>query len=168
MPDSCENQDEAEALRRSVSEDFERYAKLNKNVPEEAFSAILETEEANKLADTVAGHLGIPVEKKQELLETLDYGKRLEKIYSLMQGELSVLRVEKKIKSRVKTQMEKTQREYYLNEQMKAIQKELGDNGEGQDELSEFEEKASNTKLSKEAKTKVAKYVSYVGRINCG
>ena len=155
LPDSCENQDEAEALRRSVSEDFERYAKLNKNVPEEAFSAILETEEANKLADTVAGHLGIPVEKKQELLETLDYGKRLEKIYSLMQGELSVLRVEKKIKSRVKTQMEKTQREYYLNEQMKAIQKELGDNGEGQDELSEFEEKASNTKLSKEAKTKV-------------
>jgi ATP-dependent Lon protease len=144
-----------EALRRSVVDDFERYGKLNKNVPEEAFSSILETEEAGKLADTVAGHLGISVEKKQELLEALDVGDRLEKIYSLMQGEMSVLKVEKKIKSRVKTQMEKTQREYYLNEQMKAIQKELGDGSEGQDEISEFEEKISKTKLSKEAKEKV-------------
>jgi ATP-dependent Lon protease len=147
--------DEAEALRRSVSEDFERYAKLNKNVPDEAFNAILETEEADKLADTVAGHLGISVEKKQDLLETFDVGDRLEKIYSIMQGEMSVLRVEKKIKTRVKSQMEKTQREYYLNEQMKAIQKELGDGGEGQDEISEFEEKIAATKLSKEAKEKV-------------
>ena len=155
LPDTCNDLDETEAMRRSVSEDFERYAKLNKNVPEEAFNAILETEEANKLADTVAGHLGIPVEKKQELLETLDVGKRLEKIYSFMQGELSVLRVEKKIKSRVKTQMEKTQREYYLNEQMKAIQKELGDGAEGQDEISEFEDKAASLKLSKEAREKV-------------
>ena len=153
--ETCSKLDEAEALRRSVSEDFERYAKLNKNVPEEAFSAIVETEEADKLADTVAGHLGISVEKKQELLETFDVAERLEKIYSLMQGEMSVLRVEKKIKSRVKTQMEKTQREYYLNEQMKAIQKELGDGSEGQDEISEFEEKASKIKLSKEAKEKV-------------
>jgi ATP-dependent Lon protease len=153
--ETCSKLDEAEALRRSVAEDFERYAKLNKNVPEEAFSAIVETEEADKLADTVAGHLGISVEKKQELLETFDVAERLEKIYSLMQGEMSVLRVEKKIKSRVKTQMEKTQREYYLNEQMKAIQKELGDGGEGQDEISEFEEKASKIKLSKEAKEKV-------------
>jgi ATP-dependent Lon protease len=153
--ETCEKLDEAEALRRSVSEDFERYAKLNKNVPDEAFTAILDTDEANKLADSVAGHLGISVEKKQELLETFDVAERLEKIYSLMQGEMSVLRVEKKIKTRVKTQMEKTQREYYLNEQMKAIQKELGDGGEGQDEISEFEEKASKTKLSKEAKEKV-------------
>jgi ATP-dependent Lon protease len=153
--ESCSKLDEAEALRRSVAEDFERYAKLNKNVPEEAFSAIVETKEADKLADTVAGHLGISVEKKQELLETFDVAERLEKIYSLMQGELSVLRVEKKIKTRVKTQMEKTQREYYLNEQMKAIQKELGDGVEGQDEISEFEEKASKVKLSKEAKEKV-------------
>ena len=153
--ETCEKVDEAEALRRSVSEDFERYAKLNKNVPDEAFTAILETKEADKLSDTVAGHLGISVEKKQELLETFDVADRLEKIYSLMQGEMSVLRVEKKIKTRVKTQMEKTQREYYLNEQMKAIQKELGDNGEGQDEISEFEERVSKTKLSKEAKEKV-------------
>jgi ATP-dependent Lon protease len=155
VEETCKKVDEAEALRRSVSEDFERYAKLNKNVPDEAFNAILETEQADKLADTVAGHLGISVDKKQELLETFDVADRLEKIYSLMQGEMSVLRVEKKIKTRVKTQMEKTQREYYLNEQMKAIQKELGDGGEGQDEISEFEEKASKTKLSKEAKEKV-------------
>jgi len=148
--------EEVEALRRSVSEDFERYAKLNKNVPEEAFNAIIDTDEPQKLADTVAGHLGIAVDKKQELLETLDVGERLEKILGLMQGEMSVLRVEKKIKSRVKTQMEKTQREYYLNEQMKAIQKELGDSGESQDEISEFEERAAKTKLSKEAKEKVA------------
>ena len=153
--ETCQKVDEAEALRRSVSEDFERYAKLNKNVPDEAFTAILETQEADKLADTVAGHLGISVEKKQELLETFDVAERLEKIYSLMQGEMSVLRVEKKIKTRVKGQMEKTQREYYLNEQMKAIQKELGDGGDGLDEISEFEEKASKTKLSKEAKEKV-------------
>jgi ATP-dependent Lon protease len=153
--ETCQKVDEAEALRRSVSEDFERYAKLNKNVPDEAFNAILETQEADKLADTVAGHLGISVEKKQELLETFDVAERLEKIYSLMQGEMSVLRVEKKIKTRVKGQMEKTQREYYLNEQMKAIQKELGDGGDGLDEISEFEEKASKTKLSKEAKEKV-------------
>ena len=153
--ETCQKVDEAEALRRSVSEDFERYTKLNKNVPDEAFTAILETQEADKLADTVAGHLGISVEKKQELLETFDVAERLEKIYSLMQGEMSVLRVEKKIKTRVKGQMEKTQREYYLNEQMKAIQKELGDGGDGLDEISEFEEKASKTKLSKEAKEKV-------------
>jgi ATP-dependent Lon protease len=153
--ETCKKIDEAEALRRSVSEDFERYAKLNKNVPDEAFNAILETKEADKLSDTVAGHLGISVEKKQELLETFDVADRLEKIYSLMQGEMSVLRVEKKIKTRVKTQMEKTQREYYLNEQMKAIQKELGDGTEAQDEISEFETKAAKTKLSKEAKEKV-------------
>ena len=153
--ETCDKPDEAEALRRSVCEDFERYGKLNKNVPDEAFSTILETEEADKLADTVAGHLGISVDKKQELLETFDVSERLEKIYSLMQGEMSVLRVEKKIKSRVKTQMEKTQREYYLNEQMKAIQKELGDGGDGQDEISEFEEKAAKIKLSKEAREKV-------------
>ena len=155
IDETFENTDEVEALRRSVTEDFERYGKLNKNVPEEAFAAILETQEANKLADTVAGHLGVAVEKKQKLLETFDVRERLEKIFSLMQGEMSVLRVEKKIKSRVKTQMEKTQREYYLNEQMKAIQKELGDGGEGQDEISEFEEKAKKVKLSKEAKEKV-------------
>ena len=107
-----------------------------------------------KLADTVAGHLGAKLEEKQKLLEEPDVGDRLEAIYGLMQGEMSVLKVEKKIKSRVKTQMERTQREYYLNEQMKAIQRELGGEGEGQDDASEFEERIAKTKLSKEARDK--------------
>ncbi len=143
-----------EALVRSVSKEFERYAKVKKNVPEEALSAVSETREASKLADLVAGHLGVEVEQKQALLETLSVSERLEKIYGLMQGEMSVLQVEKKIKTRVKSQMERTQREYYLNEQMKAIQKELGDGEDGQNEIAELEERVANTKLSKEAREK--------------
>ncbi len=142
------------ALVRTVGEEFERYAKVKKNIPEEALSAVSETTEPAKLADLVAGHLGIEVEQKQELLETLPVSERLEKVYGLMQGELSVLQVEKKIKTRVKSQMEKTQREYYLNEQMKAIQKELGDGEDGQNEINELAEKIEATKLSKEAKEK--------------
>ncbi|MFD2172598.1 endopeptidase La [Rhodobacter lacus] len=142
------------ALLRSVAEEFERYAKIKKNIPEEAMTAVAETTEADKLADLVSGHLGLDVRQKQELLETLDISARLEKVYGLMQGEVSVLQVEKKIKSRVKSQMEKTQREYYLNEQMKAIQRELGDGEDGQNELNELEEKIAATKLSKEAKEK--------------
>jgi len=143
-----------EALTRTVSKEFERYAKMNKNVPEEALTAALESDNADALADTVAGHLAIRVDQKQELLEMLDLGERLEAIYGLMQGEMSVLKVERKIKSRVKNQMERTQREYYLNEQMKAIQKELGDTGDGKDETSELEETINNTKFSKEAREK--------------
>ncbi len=143
------------ALSRSVSREFERYAKLNKNVPEEALAAVADSEGPAKLADTVAGHLNVVVEDKQKLLETLDVSERLERILGMMQGEMSVLKVEKKIKSRVKTQMERTQREYYLNEQMKAIQKELGDGDNGQDEVREYEEKIASTKLSKEAREKV-------------
>jgi len=143
-----------EALLRSVAEEFERYAKIKKNVPEEALAAVAETREPRKLADLVAGHLGIEVEQKQELLETLDVGERLEKVYGLMQGEMSVLQVEKKIKNRVKSQMERTQREYYLNEQMKAIQRELGDGEDGQNEINELAEKIENTKFSKEAREK--------------
>jgi len=143
------------ALSRSVAREFERYAKLNKNVPEEALATVAETEGAAKLADTVAGHLNVTVEDKQKLLETLDVSERLERIFGMMQGEMSVLKVEKKIKSRVKTQMERTQREYYLNEQMKAIQRELGDGDTGQDEIKEYEDKIAETKLSKEAKEKV-------------
>ncbi|WP_226628113.1 endopeptidase La [Alloyangia pacifica] len=142
------------ALVRTVAEEFERYAKVKKNIPEEALSAVSETTDPAKLADLVAGHLGIEVEQKQELLETLPVSERLEKVYGLMQGELSVLQVEKKIKTRVKSQMEKTQREYYLNEQMKAIQKELGDGEDGQNEINELAEKIEATKLSKEAKEK--------------
>ena len=143
-----------QALVRTVGEEFERYAKVKKNIPEEALSAVSETTEPAKLADLVAGHLGIEVEQKQELLETLAISERLEKVYGLMQGELSVLQVEKKIKTRVKSQMEKTQREYYLNEQMKAIRKELGDGEDGQNEVAELEARIAETKLSKEAKEK--------------
>ncbi len=143
-----------EALLRSVAEEFERYSKVKKNIPEEALTAVGETSEPAKLADLVAGHLGIEVEQKQDLLETLSISERLEKVYGLMQGELSVLQVEKKIKTRVKSQMEKTQREYYLNEQMKAIQNELGDGEDGKNEVAELEAKVTETKLSKEAREK--------------
>ena len=143
-----------DALIRAVAEEFERYAKIKKNIPEEALAAVAETREPARLADLVAGHLGIDVGQKQELLETLDVAERLEKVYGQMQGEMSVLQVEKKIKSRVKTQMEKTQREYYLNEQMKAIQRELGDGEDGQNEIAELEERIKKTAFSKEAREK--------------
>ncbi|MDP5216540.1 endopeptidase La [Ruegeria sp. 2205SS24-7] len=143
-----------EALLRSVGDEFERYAKVRKNIPEEALAAVGESSEPAKLADLVAGHLGIEVDQKQDLLETLSVSERLEKVYGLMQGEMSVLQVEKKIKTRVKSQMEKTQREYYLNEQMKAIQKELGDSEDGGNEVAELEAKIAETKLSKEAREK--------------
>ncbi|WP_171179393.1 endopeptidase La [Ruegeria sp. HKCCD8929] len=143
-----------QALQRTVGDEFERYAKVRKNIPEEALAAVGETTEPAKLADLVAGHLGIEVEQKQDLLETLSVSERLEKVYGLMQGEMSVLQVEKKIKTRVKSQMEKTQREYYLNEQMKAIQQELGDGEDGKNEVAELEQKIAETKLSKEAREK--------------
>lgn len=148
------DRDTIRALLRSVAEEFERYAKIKKNVPEEALAAVSETQDADKLSDLVSGHLGLEVAEKQGLLETLEVSARLEKVYGLMQGEVSVLQVEKKIKSRVKSQMEKTQREYYLNEQMKAIQKELGDGEEGANEIAELEEKIAKTKFSKEARDK--------------
>ena len=140
-----------EALLQSVSHEFARYAKIKKNIPEEALSAVSEASEPAKLADLVSGHLGVELDQKQNLLETLSVSERLEKVYGLMQGEMSVLQVEKKIKTRVKSQMERTQREYYLNEQMKAIQKELGDGDDGSNEIAELEERISETKLSKEA-----------------
>lgn len=142
------------AMVRAVAEEFERYAKIKKNIPEEALSAVSETREPARLADLAAGHLGVEVAEKQALLETLDVGERLEKVYGHMQGEMSVLQVEKKIKTRVKSQMERTQREYYLNEQMKAIQKELGDGEDGQNEIAELEERIAKTDLSKEAREK--------------
>ncbi|MEO0484953.1 MAG: endopeptidase La [Pseudomonadota bacterium] len=148
------DEDALTALVRSVAKEFERYAKVKKNIPEEALSAVSDTRDPAKLADLVSGHLGIEVEQKQELLETLAVSGRLEKVLGLMQGELSVMQVEKKIKTRVKTQMERTQREYYLNEQMKAIQKELGDGEDGAGEVAELEERIAGTKLSKEAAEK--------------
>ncbi len=143
-----------EALSRSLTELFERYVKLNKNVPDEALSNIGEIEDAAKLADTVAGHLGVKLSERQKLLEEPGIAERLEMLLKMVQGEISVLHVEKKIKSRVKNQMERTQREYFLNEQMKAIQRELGDGDDGRDEAAEYDEKIENTKLSKEAREK--------------
>ncbi len=144
---------EVEALSRSVVSEFEGYVKLNKKVSPEVVTAVTQIDDFAKLADTVASHLAIKIADKQELLETASVAKRLEKCLALMESEISVLQVEKRIRTRVKRQMEKTQREYYLNEQMKAIQKELGDE-DGKDDLAEIEERIKNTKLSKEARDK--------------
>ena len=145
---------EVEALARSVNAQFESYVKLNKRVSPEVIVSIGQIDDSSKLADTVASHLNLKISEKQELLEITSVPQRLEAVYGFMEGEMSVLQVEKKIRGRVKRQMEKTQREYYLNEQMKAIQKELGDGDEEKDELTELEEKIERTKLSKEARTK--------------
>jgi ATP-dependent Lon protease len=145
---------EAEALSRAVAEQFENYVKLNKKVPPEALASIPHITEPGKLADSIAAHLAVKIADKQQLLEIFDVAKRLERVYGLMEGEISVLQVEKKIRSRVKRQMEKTQREYYLNEQMKAIQRELGEQDDQRDELMELEKRIKKTKLSKEARTK--------------
>jgi ATP-dependent Lon protease len=142
------------ALTRSVAQEFEKYAKIKKNIPEEALALVTDTTDPGKLSDLIAGHLGIEVKQKQDLLETLSISDRLEKVYGLMQGEISVLQVEKKIKTRVKSQMEKTQREYYLNEQMKAIQRELSEGEDGLSEIAELEERIKKTKFSKEAREK--------------
>src|SRR5215208_1804386 len=152
-PDALGDQIEAEALARSVISEFENYVKLNKKISPEVVSAVTQIEEPSKLADTVASHLAVKIADKQAILELPTVGQRLEKVLGLMESEISVLQVEKRIRSRVKRQMEKTQREYYLNEQMKAIQKELGDD-EGRDELADLEEKIAKTKLSKEAREK--------------
>lgn len=145
---------QAEALVRAVVEQFENYVKLNKKVPPEALSSIPQIADPSKLSDSVAAHLSVKIADKQSLLETINVPERLEKVYGLMEGEISVLQVEKKIRSRVKRQMEKTQREYYLNEQMKAIQRELGETDDARDELIELEKRIAKTKLSKEARTK--------------
>ncbi|WP_374274114.1 endopeptidase La [Brevundimonas sp.] len=145
---------ETEAMVRAVVEQFDGYVKLNKKVPPEALSSIPQITDPAHLADSVAAHLAVKIADKQALLETIDVGRRLEKVFGLMEGEISVLQVEKKIRSRVKRQMEKTQREYYLNEQMKAIQRELGETDEARDEIMELEKRIRKTKLSKEARTK--------------
>src|SRR6185437_10017657 len=145
---------EAEALSRAVIEQFENYVKLNKKVPPEAQASIPQIGEPGALADNIAAHLAVKIGDRQQLLEIFNVVKRLEKVYALMEGEISVLQVEKKIRTRVKRQMEKTQREYYLNEQMKAIQRELGEHDDSRDELIELEKRIKKTKLSKEARAK--------------
>ncbi|MEK9755280.1 MAG: LON peptidase substrate-binding domain-containing protein, partial [Rhodospirillaceae bacterium] len=146
--------EEHEALSRSVISQFEQYIKLNKKIPPEVLVSVNQIENAAKLADTVASHLALKISEKQELLETASVAERLERAYSYMEAEIGVLQVEKKIRNRVKRQMEKTQREYYLNEQLKAIQKELGETDDGRDEAAEIEEKINKTKLTKEARDK--------------
>src|SRR5438874_13451783 len=154
IPENAGEQQETEALARTVVSQFEQYIKLNKKIPPEVLVSINQIEEPGKLADTVAAHLTLKIPEKQELLETGTVAERLEKVFGYMEGEIGVLQVEKRIRNRVKRQMEKTQREYYLNEQLKAIQKELGEGEDGKDEMAELEDKINKTKLSKEAHDK--------------
>jgi len=154
MEESTGDGAEIQAAARTVVSEFENYVKLNKKVPPEVVVSINKIEDPAKLADTISAHLALKVAEKQQLLELDSVSKRLERILGLMEGEIGVLQVEKKIRNRVKRQMEKTQREYYLNEQMKAIQKELGETEDGRDEISELEKRIKKTRLSKEAKEK--------------
>lgn len=154
IPEALGDEQELEAISRSVVSQFEGYIKLNKKIPPEVLVSVNQIEDPSKLADTVASHLAIKISEKQELLEVDSVIERLERVLGFMEAEIGVLQVEKKIRNRVKRQMEKTQREYYLNEQLKAIQKELGEGDDGKDETAELEEKIEKTKLSKEAKEK--------------
>ncbi|HEY0941886.1 MAG TPA: endopeptidase La [Steroidobacter sp.] len=154
MPETSGNKDELEALARSAMSQFESYVKLNKKISPEVLGTISQIEDHSKLADTIASHLAIKLSDKQDVLEITRISERLERVYTLMESEISVLQVEKKIRSRVKRQMEKTQREYYLNEQMKAIQKELGEIEDAPNELAELEQRIQKAGMPKEARDK--------------
>src|SRR3984957_18591916 len=154
MPDVTGEAKELEALGRTVVTQFEQYIKPNKKIAPEVLVSLNQIEESSKLADTVASHLNLKIPEKQDLLEIVKVSERLEKVFGHMESEIGVLQVEKRIRNRVKRQMEKTQREYYLNEQLKAIQKELGEGEDGKDENAELEAKIKKTKLSKEARDK--------------
>ena len=154
LPEPDDDKTEIEALARSAINEFDNYVKLNKKISAEVVGAVKQIEEPSKLADTIASHLAVKIEDKEKLLAAVSVIKRFELILMMMEGEIGVLQVEKRIRSRVKRQMEKTQREYYLNEQMKAIQRELGDGEDGAGELAELEERIEKTKLSKEARQK--------------
>ncbi len=154
IEDQADDEKEVEALGRTVVSQFEQYIKLNKKIAPEVLVSVNQIDSPSKLADTVASHLGLKISDKQELLELGSTSERLERVFNHMESEIGVLQVEKKIRNRVKRQMEKTQREYYLNEQLKAIQKELGEGEDGKDETAELEAKINATKLSKEAREK--------------
>ena len=154
FPDKNTKSDESKALVRAIAEQFDDYVKVNKKISKEVTTSVAQIDDPVKLSNTVAAHLSIKISEKQELLEIEKTEMRLTKILELLESELDVLKVEKKIRSRVKRQMEKTQREYYLNEQLKAIQKELGDNEDGVDDIEEFLKKIHSLKLTKEAKKK--------------
>ncbi len=153
-PEKIKKTDECKALVRAISDQFEGYVKVNKKISKEVLSSVIQIEEPVKLSNTVAAHLNIKISEKQELLDSENIDTRLTKILELLESELDVLKVEKKIRSRVKRQMEKTQREYYLNEQLKAIQKELGDSEDGTDDNEDYLKKINGLKLTKEAKKK--------------
>src|SRR6478735_7534789 len=140
VPLDGEDSTELEAMRRAMISQFDQYVKLNKKIPPEILTSLAGIDEPGRLADTIAAHLPLKLEQKQEVLEMFDVKRRLEHLLALMETELDILQVEKRIRGRVKKQMEKSQREYYLNEQVKAIQKELGEGEEGAD-LEELEKK---------------------------
>ena len=150
---------EAQAMVRSVKSTFETYVKLNKRIPPEILMRVSTIENPGELADIIVAQLNLKLEDKQTVLEIIDPGKRLEHLLNLMTGEIEILEVEKKIRTRVKKQMERSQKEYYLNEQMQAIQKELGEKDDYQAELQELEIKCKNKKMSQEAKDKVMKEI---------
>lgn len=154
MPQTAGNTAEIEAMMRTVVAQFDHYIKMNKKISPEIVASLAQIEDPAKLADTIAAHLTLKIPDKQSLLELPTISERLERIFGHMEGEIGVLQVEKKIRSRVKTQMEKTQREYYLNEQMKAIQKELGEGEGGKDEITETEHKIKTLKMPKEVEEK--------------
>jgi ATP-dependent Lon protease len=154
MPELDQDSKELEALGRTVVTQFEQYIKLNKKIAPEVLVSLNQIEEPSKLADTVSSHLNLKIAEKQELLDIARVGERLERVFGHMESEIGVLQVEKRIRNRVKRQMEKTQREYYLNEQLKAIQKELGEGEDGRDETAELEARIKKTRLSKEAREK--------------
>ncbi len=154
LPAPTSEERELEALGRTVVGQFEQYIKLNKKIAPEVLVSLNQIEEPGKLADTIASHLNLKISEKQELLEITGVGERLERVFAHMESEIGVLQVEKRIRNRVKRQMEKTQREYYLNEQLKAIQKELGEGEDGKDETAELEDRIKKTRFSKEAREK--------------
>ena len=156
----------AKTLSRSVYDQFEEYVKLNKKIAEDIVTAVANINNPAKLADTISVHLAVKIPEKQKLLAETNVAARLETIFELLDGEISVMKVEKKIRGRVKRQMEKTQREYYLNEQMKAIQTELGGGKEENDEISELDEKIKETKFSKEARTKAEAELKKLGQMS--
>lgn len=149
----AENMAEIDALVRSVLAQFEHYVRLNKRIGPEILMAVNSIKEADKLADVIATHLSLKIEDKQKLLEANSLQERLEMLFAFMEKEISVLQVERKIRKRVQNQMEKSQREYYLNEQMKAIQKELGDSEDGGD-IQDLKEKIKKSGMPKEVKEK--------------
>src|SRR6185295_6737912 len=155
--EQCEKTTEVEALVRSVNSTFENYVKLNKKVAPEMIMTVASIEDPARLADTIVAHLGVKLEDKQALLEILNPAERLERVLGYMRSEIEILQVGKRIRTRVKKQMEKTQKEYYLNEQMRAIQKELGEKDEFKSEIQELEEKIKQKKMSAEAKEKAEK-----------